>query len=82
MGKKEIISAVKIAALLICFAMAFLGGNKVVVYLGSVGIVLFCSYAVYKVLSRSAVRSAEESELRKRAMNDLHRISEVLGCDE
>ena len=82
MSKKEIISAVRITALLIFFAMAFLGRSKLVVYFGFVGIVLFFSYAVYTMFSRSAARSAESAKLHKRAMDDLHRISEVLGCDE
>ena len=82
MSRHEIIWTVRIAALLICFALAFIGRGRFVVYLGFVGIMVFCVYAVYKVLSRSAARSAESAKLHRRAMDDLHKISEVLGFDE
>ena len=82
MSKHEIGWAVKVTALLIFFAMAFMGTSKYVCFLGVMGICIQCLYFVFSALSRSRVRSAEGAKLRKRALNDLHRIAEIMGCDE
>ena len=82
MSRREIGWAVKIAALMIFFAMAFMGTNKYVCFLGVMGICILCLYFVFSALSRSRARSAESAKLRKRAMDDLHRIAEIMGCDE
>ena len=82
MSKHEIVWAVKIAALLIFFAMAFMGTSKYVSFLGFMGICILCLYFVFSALSRSRNRAAEGARLRKRALDDLHRIAEIIGCDE
>ncbi len=82
MSKHEIIWAIKIAALLIFFAMAFMGTSKYVSFLGVMGICILSLYFVFSALSRSRARSEEGARLRKRALEDLHKIAEIMGCDE
>ena len=82
MSRREIGWAVKITALLVFFAMAFMGTSKYVSILGFMGIIIFSMYCVNTSLSRSSARAAEGAKLRKRALDDLHRIAEIMGCDE
>ena len=82
MSRKEIIWAAKAAALLIFFAMAFMGTSKYVSFLGFWGIMMFCIYCVYTSRSGAGAKAAERDRLRKRALDDLHKIAEKMGCDE
>ena len=70
MSKREIIWIVKAAALLIFFAMAFMGQSKFVNYLGFIGICIFCLYCVFTTLKRSSARSADEKDPKKETTDE------------